>query len=73
MIGLDNHVGFISKEVDGVYFIHSSYIEPVAVVKEKAETAEALVGSNLFVLGHLTENPVAIKSWLLDETILVKK
>jgi hypothetical protein len=73
VVGLDNHVGFISKEEDGVYFIHSSYLEPVAVIKEKAETAEALISSNLFVLGHLSENSTLIKAWLLSETISVKK
>lgn len=29
IVGLDNHVGFISKEKSGIYFIHSSYLEPV--------------------------------------------
>ena len=73
VVGLDNHVGFISKEDNGIYFIHSSYLDPVAVIKEKAETAEALIGSNLFVLGHFTDNSAVIKSWLKAETILVKK
>ncbi len=72
VVGLDNHVGFISKETTGIYFIHSSYLEPVAVIKEKAQTAEALIGSNLFVLGKLTENSVIIKSWLTDEVIAIK-
>jgi hypothetical protein len=73
VVGLDNHVGFISKEEDGVYFIHSSYLEPVAVIKEKAETSEALIGSNLFVLGHLSGNTTVIKSWLTDAQISIKK
>ena len=73
VVGLDNHVGFISKEESGIYFIHSSYLEPVEVIKEKAELAEALIGSNLFVLGHLSENKTIIKAWLLGETGLVKK
>ena len=73
VVGLDNHVGFISKEKDGIYFIHSSYLGPVAVVKEKAQTAEALIGSNLFVLGQLTENHSLITSWLTDAQIAVRK
>jgi hypothetical protein len=73
VVGLDNHVGFISKEKSGIYFIHSSYLEPVAVIKEKAQTAEALIGSSLFVLGQLTKNPIVIRSWLIDSQIIVKK
>lgn len=72
VIGLDNHVGFISKETSGIYFIHSSYLEPVAVIKEKAESAEALIGSNLFVLGQLTENDVLLKNWLAGKAIVIK-
>jgi len=73
VVGLDNHVGFISKETNGIYFIHSSYLNPVAVVKEKAQTAEALIHSNLFVLGHFSENKEVIKAWLLNKMINVKK
>ncbi len=73
VVGLDNHVGFISKESTGIYFIHSSYLDPVAVIKEKAQTAEALIYSNLFVLGHFSENSAVIKSWLTDAQIAVKK
>lgn len=73
VVGLDNHVGFISKEASGIYFIHSSYLDPVAVVKEKSETADALIGSNLFVLGHLSESETLVKAWLLNEIVLVKK
>ncbi len=73
VVGLDNHVGFISKEKDGIYFIHSSYIDPVAVIKEKAATSEALISSNLFVLGHFTENDAIIKTWLTDKAIAIKE
>jgi len=73
VVGLDNHVGFISKETDGIYFIHSSYIEPVAVIKEKASNSEALLSSNLFVLGHFSDNDIVIAAWLSDETIIIKK
>jgi len=73
IVGLDNHVGFILKETDGIYFIHSSYLEPVAVIKEKARTAEALIYSNLFVLGHFSENKEIIKGWLSNKVITIKK
>lgn len=73
VVGLDNHVGFISKEDGGIFFIHSSYLDPVAVIKEKAATSEALIYSNLFVLGHFSENDAAIQSWLLGSQIEIKK
>lgn len=73
IIGLDNHVGFISKEDDGIYFIHSTYLDPVEVIKEKANESEALLMSNVFVLGHLTSNESIIKSWLFNTPISIKK
>ena len=73
VVGLDNHVGFISKEADGIYFIHSSYLEPVSVVKEKASISEALLSSNLFVLGHFSNNDQMITSWLTKREIIIKK
>lgn len=73
IVGLDNHVGFISKENEGLFFIHSSYIDPVAVVKEKASESIALLSSNLFVLGHFSENDQIIKYWLTQNQISIKK
>ena len=73
IVGLDNHVGFISKEETGIYFIHSSYLEPVAVVKEKASDSDALLSSNLFVLGHFSNNSEIIKSWLTRKEVIIKK
>lgn len=73
IVGLDNHVGFISKEDSGIYFIHSSYLEPVAVIKEKASISDALLSSNLFVLGHFSNNDQIVQSWLIQKEIIIKK
>lgn len=73
VVGLDSHVGFLSKEKDGIYFIHSSYLDPVTVVKERATKSEAFLSSNLFVLGHFSENDEIIKSWLIQSEINIKK
>jgi hypothetical protein len=35
-VGLDIHVGFIVNTGGEVYFIHSSYVDPYVVVREKA-------------------------------------
>ncbi|MCB0401017.1 MAG: hypothetical protein KDD41_02965 [Flavobacteriales bacterium] len=72
VVGLDNHVGFISREATGIYFIHSSYIDPVAVVKERAQSSQALISSDLFVLGHFSKNTELLKKWLLGENIVIK-
>ena len=73
IVGLDNHVGFISKEDKGIYFIHSSYLDPVAVIKEKAAFSDALLSSSLFVLGHFSENEEMVISWLTKKGISIKK
>ncbi|PCJ01369.1 MAG: hypothetical protein COB15_00155 [Flavobacteriales bacterium] len=73
VVGLDNHVGFISKEKDGVYFIHSSYLDESVVIKENAQTSEALISSNLFVLGEFTQNDALVKSWLLNREVVIRK
>ena len=40
IVGLDTHVGFIVNTGEEVYFIHSSYVEPYAVVKERQLSQE---------------------------------
>jgi hypothetical protein len=36
IVGLDIHVGFILNNGEEIYFIHSSYVEPSEVIREKA-------------------------------------
>lgn len=63
-VGLDNHIGFLLKRHDQVYFIHSSYIEPVAVCIEPAKNARALMGHNSYVLAQLSGNEYFIRKWV---------
>jgi hypothetical protein len=72
IVGLTNHVGFIHKSGEEVYFVHANYLPPVAVVKEKVQSSEALDYSNIYVLGALTSSQDFIKKWLFNEVILVK-
>jgi hypothetical protein len=51
--GLDNHVGFIVKENDEMYFIHASGIHPYKVIKEKCDEANLLVYSKYHMVGHI--------------------
>lgn len=51
--GLDNHVGFIVKEKDEMYFVHASGISPYKVIKEKCDEAGLLVHSKYHMVGHI--------------------
>ncbi|HEU4715035.1 MAG TPA: hypothetical protein VFS76_26035 [Pyrinomonadaceae bacterium] len=64
IVGLDIHVGFIVNTGDEVYFIHSSYVEPYAVVKEKAIESKILASSNYRVLGNVFADDLFIQNWL---------
>jgi hypothetical protein len=48
--GLDNHVGYIVKQGEEMYFIHS---RPNRVAKEKCDEADLLTGSKFFMVGHV--------------------
>jgi hypothetical protein len=51
--GLDNHTGFIWNDGIDVYFIHSSYYFPKAVVKEKAIESISLKNSRFRMIGKI--------------------
>lgn len=51
--GLDNHVGFIVKEANEMYFVHASGISPHKVVKEKCDESNLLVYSKYHMVGHI--------------------
>lgn len=67
VVGLDIHTGFVLNKEDGVWFIHSSYMDPVAVVKENASKSKALAASKRFVLGRVDND------WLLDKWLRKSK
>jgi len=69
IVGLSCHVGFLSIENDSLFFIHSSYINPLCVVKEYAELSPALLQSDVFVTGALFTNRNLINKWLRNEYI----
>jgi hypothetical protein len=72
VVGLDIHTGFIVNTGAEVYFIHSSYVEPYAVVKEKASESSILATSNYRVLGKITADDLLIKKWLLGTKIVTR-
>ncbi len=68
VVGLDCHTGFIINSGDQVWFIHSSYMEPLKVIKEKAKNSPILRSSVYRVIGNLTEDEAVIRKWLLGES-----
>ncbi len=71
VVGLSSHVGFILKRKGEVFFIHSSYLEPVAVAIEIASVSEAFIYSDLFYFAGVTTNHALLKKWLYSKEIKV--
>ena len=72
VVGLDIHTGFIVNTGSEVYFIHSSYVEPYMVVREKAIESKILAASNYRVLGSITSDALLIEKWLLKKEIVTR-
>jgi hypothetical protein len=53
IIGLDCHVGFVTKENNKLYFLHSSYVAPAVVKKELLLDAVPINSSKTWMLGLL--------------------
>ena len=53
IVGLDFHTGFITREAENTYFIHSNYIGNEGVIKEKTGRSKALNASNTYMIGTL--------------------
>lgn len=64
IVGLDFHTGYLTKEKNDCYFIHSNYIGAKGVTKEKIDESEALQASKVFYIGSITANDEFIKNWI---------
>jgi hypothetical protein len=73
IVGLDSHVGFLLKENNEVFFVHSNYMGPVAVTKEIAIESPALNSSNRYVLGSILTNKDVLSKWSNGEEIIIAK
>lgn len=69
VVGLDNHVGFIEKHGDSIYFTHSSYWNPVEVTRQIAQDAPLLAASQVYVLSHVLSNKGLMQKWIKGENI----
>lgn len=69
VVGLDTHVGFILHDGNEVWFIHSAYVEPSEVIKEKALESPILSASKYRVLGKISADNQFIVNWLNQTSI----
>lgn len=68
-VGLDFHVGYLLKENNELFFIHSSYVNLEGVKKETALTSKAFASKKYYIV-PITENEKLVKKWILNETVL---
>jgi len=68
VVGLDNHVGFLSIDKEGIDFIHSSYLKPAMVIIEPAAEARILASSKYRVLGKFNDKKL-LKAWITNSKI----
>ncbi len=66
VIGLNCHIGFVHVTSDHAWFVHSSYVEPYAVVREAVSTSEAIALSEDrgYVLAPLFRDRRLVEHWL---------
>lgn len=69
VVGLDFHVGFILHDNAEVYFIHSSYVEPSEVIREKAVESTVLANSKYRVVGNISGDDQLLIKWLKQQSI----
>jgi len=62
------HIGYLLHRKEEVFFIHSSYYPPVAIVAEIAEISPAFQ-SQVYVVGEISTNEELVKNWILNDTI----
>lgn len=67
-IGLDFHVGYILKEKQNVYIIHSNYINKQGVVKENIEKSKAASSTTYYIV-PISTNQKLLKKWILNESL----
>lgn len=72
--GLDNHVGFIQKKGEKIYFVHSSgFSGQLKVMKEELLESKAITYSNAYYVGDLLANEANLIKWIKKEKIEIQK
>jgi hypothetical protein len=63
-VGLDCHVGFLLYRSGGLFFIHSSYMNPLCVVVEKAGCSIPFNATTRYLVAAISNNKKLIDAWL---------
>lgn len=67
VVGLDTHVGFVSKEGKQIKFIHSNYYKPeIGVMEENLKGNNPINDASYRVIGQIFHYEMA-KKWILHE------
>ncbi|HEY0030405.1 MAG TPA: hypothetical protein VGC65_06585 [Bacteroidia bacterium] len=67
IVGLDTHVGFVSKEGKQIKFIHSSYYKPkIGVMSESLKGNNPINDASYRVIGQIFHYEMT-KKWILNE------
>lgn len=72
VVGLDNHVGFLIVRSGKVLFHHSSYVGPIAVVREEATASSPLRDSKYRVVGKLFTDDALVEAWIRGAPVPTK-
>lgn len=68
-VGLDNHVGYLLKNENGIFFLHSNYLENRVMVEE-ALNSFAFRSGNYYV-SPISGNRSLILHWILNKEVPV--
>ena len=63
IVGLSSHVGFLLKEGDKIWFVHSNYYENEGPIKEIAKNSQAFNDSGIFYIGAFF-TPKNMERWV---------
>lgn len=69
-VGLSCHVGYVLYRKNKLFFIHSSYLQPLKVVIEDALSSDAFI-SNEYWFSAITTNKKLVEKWVLGERIVI--
>jgi hypothetical protein len=63
-VGLDCHVGFLLYRSGELFFIHSSYMDPLCVVVERAGCSAPFNATSRYLVAKVSTNKKLIDAWL---------
>ena len=71
VVGLDYHVGYIVTEGDEIYFMHSSFVDPGVVVKEKIDDSPVFGSTERWIIGDVLASDENILAWIKGTTFTI--